>query len=152
GESLGGALALRLAAQRPDLVDGLILSAPAIKHRHQIPLTTIADGFRVLANPFHKVDMKGYLENYFSEDPAIGKEEVSDPLVRKNLNLGEIISSCHLLGSSAACISAIPADMPVLMLQGKKDRMVKLSSVKLLQTRLKTQKQTVAWFPERGHI
>ena len=34
GESMGGALAIRLAATRPDLVDGVILSGPALKLEH----------------------------------------------------------------------------------------------------------------------
>jgi acylglycerol lipase len=152
GESLGATLALRLAARHPDLVDGLILSSPAIRHCHQIPLKTIADGVRVFANPCHKVDLSDYIKHYFSENPAIAAEQIADPLVRKNLNLAEIVSSCRVMNSSADAISTIPSDMPVLVLQGKKDRMVKLQSVDMLEKRLQSNKRTVCWFPQRGHI
>jgi acylglycerol lipase len=152
GESLGGAMAVRIAGSHSDLVDGLILSAPALKHYHQIPLSTLADGVFILANPAHKVNISGYIKHYFSDDPAITKEAIADPLIRKHLNVAEIVSSCRIMGSSAEFIKSIPADMPILVIQGEKDRMVKPESVLLLQRDLKTKKQTVCWLPERGHI
>ncbi len=152
GESLGGTMAVRLAAQHPELVDGLILSAPALRHYHRIPLATLADLCKVVVNPAHKVDISAYLKHYFSDDPEVSAEGIADPLIRKNLNVREIVSSCNEMDGSADFISAIPADMPVLILQGEKDQMVKLESVGLLESKLRTKNQTVCWFPERGHI
>src|SRR5262249_40136333 len=146
GESLGGAMAVRLAGQHSELVDGLILSAPALRHYHPMPLSTLADGLKLFVNPAHRLNISAYIKNYFSEDPEISAEGISDPLIRKNLNLAEIMSSCSIMGGASDFIAAIPEDMPVLVLQGEKDRMVKLSSVELLQNNLKTKKKTICLF------
>src|SRR5262249_48495567 len=42
GESLGGSMAIRLAAKNPGLVDGLVLASPAIKLH--VSLKTLFDG------------------------------------------------------------------------------------------------------------
>lgn len=152
GESLGGSLAIKLAASHADLIDGLILSAPAVRHQHHVPLRTIADATLVLTNPSHRVDVSGFIRNYYSEDPAISEEELNDPLTRTNMSLGELLASCRVISSAADRIGEIPADMPVLIMQGKKDRMLKLSSIDELEHKLKSTNQTVRWFPERGHI
>lgn len=152
GESLGASLAIKMAAKHPDIIDGLILSAPAVRHQHHVPLRTIADATRVLTNPTYKVDVSGFIRYYYSEDPAVNTEELNDPLIRKNMSLGELLASCRVISSAAYCIDQIPANMPILIMQGKKDRMVKLSSVDELEHKLKSTNQTVRWFPERGHI
>jgi acylglycerol lipase len=152
GESLGGSLAIRLAAKRADLFDGLILSAPALKHSHRVQWKTVAHTAWALAVPAHPINVSPYIENYYSEDPSICREETSDPLIRRNLRIGELVSSCRLIASTADCIADIPGDMPVLIMQGKNDMMVKASSLTVLKERLRTTRTTIRVFPNRGHI
>lgn len=152
GESLGGTVALRIAASNPDLIDGLILSAPAVRHHHRVGLRTIAQVARLAVNPRRKIDVSNYIGNYFSEDETISREGLSDPLVRKQLTIGELVSSCRFMANAAHSIERIPVDMPVLVMQGREDQMVKASSVKLLESKLRSTKRTVCWFENRGHI
>jgi esterase/lipase len=42
--------------------------------------------------------------------------------------------------------------MPVLVIQGSKDRMVCSNAVMLLLQKMHSQDQTVRWFSDRGHL
>lgn len=152
GESLGGTVAVRVAARHSELVDGLVLSAPALRYHQHLGIGTVGKVALLATNPTRKIDLSNYINTYFSNEERVTKEALADPLMRKRLGIGELISSCRFMSGSAQCISEIPVDMPVLMMQGKQDRMVKAESIELLEKKLKSSKRTVRWFPERGHI
>jgi alpha-beta hydrolase superfamily lysophospholipase len=152
GESLGGTIALRVAARHPDIVDGLILSAPALKHRHHLQWKTIADAAIALADPAHEVDVSPYIKNYYSDNPSICSEEINDPLVRKNLPLTDIMASCRMIADTAALCDAIPPDMPILVMQGQNDRMIKKQSISMLEHHLRSHHASVRVLPNHGHI
>lgn len=152
GESLGGALAVRFAARNAELVDGLILSAPALRHCHCVPIKTFADSLFVLTNPAHRIDVSPYYKNYFSEDERIGAETLADPLVRKRLSVSELLSTRNVIASSRRCVKQIPRDMPVLLLHDTKDRMVKLSGIDFLKRGLSADQTQVYTTGTHGHI
>ncbi|HEY9791644.1 MAG TPA: alpha/beta fold hydrolase [Candidatus Obscuribacterales bacterium] len=152
GESLGGSIAIRLAATHPDLVDGLILCAPAIKIYHSVHRQTLTDAAIALAKHDHELDMSEFIKNDYSDDAAITEEEMHDPLVRKQLGMDEVLSTCEVIATTERYIKKIAANVPVLVLQGQKDQMVKPVGVKLLISHLKTQNKSVRVFPDRGHI
>lgn len=150
GESLGGSMAIRLAAKHPELIDGLILCSPAIKMYH--PAKTFVDATLSLANHSHELDVSDFVKKNFSEDSQITEEGISDPLMRRHLSMVDLMESCRFIGGTRHYISKIPSGMPVLVLQGAKDRIVKPSGVTVLETSLKTTDTTVALLPLRGHI
>lgn len=151
GESLGGTAAIRLAAHHPELVDGMILSAPALRYRSHFGLRGVVQIAMLATNPARRIDTTHYVQ-YFSNDQRIKQEELSDPLRKKRMGLGELIASCLFMSNSVGCIDAIPVDMPVLIMQGSEDQMVKTDSIKLLERRLKSDNRTICWLPRHGHI
>jgi alpha-beta hydrolase superfamily lysophospholipase len=152
GESLGGSIAIRLAATHPDLVDGLILCAPAIKIYHSVHRQTLTDAAIALAKHGHELDLSEFIKYDYSDDSAITDEEMHDPLVRTRLGMDEVLSTCEVIATTQKYIKKIAADMPVLVLQGQKDQMVKPTGVKLLISHFKTKNTSVRVFPDRGHI
>lgn len=152
GESLGGALALRLASRNPNLYDGMILAAPAIRHRYHISLRSAADTAMALVMPRHEIDFSPYIRNYFSDEPAIVSEQMDDPLVRKTLRLGEILSSCRLIAGTTDSIRRLPPNLPLLIIQGQNDLMIGRRSLSLLQENLPGNRTKVQMFHDRGHI
>lgn len=152
GESLGGSLAIKLAAQHPELFDGLILAAPAIKHRYHFSFKSAVDTAVALAVPGHQIDFCPYIRNYFSDEPAIADEEMNDPLVRKTLRLSEIMSSCHLIATTAERVRTLSPDLPLLIIQGQKDLMIGRNSISVLQQNLPGNETSIRIFPQRGHI
>jgi acylglycerol lipase len=151
GESLGGTAALRLAAHHPELVDGMILSAPALRYRSHFGVRGVVQIAMLATNPTRRIDTTPYVQ-YFSNDERIQEEELTDPLRKKRMGLGELISSCRFMSNSIGCVDDVPVDMPVLIMQGSDDKMVKPDSIALLEKKLKSEHRTVRWFPKHGHI
>ena len=153
GESLGGAMMIRLSATNPELVDGLILSAPAIKHHTPfLDPYLVADAGLVLTNPRKQLDLTPFFRRFCSDDPRIVEETQNDPLVRRHLSAYELMQSSQTVRKTVSYIDKIPKNTPVLVIQGSADRCVKANAVMVLLSRLRSTDQTVKWFAERGHI
>ena len=152
GESLGGSMVIRLAAQRGELVDGIILSAPAIKRHSFIDPYLLSNAGLMMANPLMQLDLLPFVRKYASDDPVIVEELVNDPLMRKHMNACELLKSNLAVRKTASFISKIKPTTPVLVIQGSADRCVKANAVVLLLSQLRSQDQTVKWFHQRGHI
>lgn len=152
GESLGGALTIRLASRDPNLVDGVILSAPAIKRHSFIDPCLVASAGLFLANPRAQLDLMPFVRRYSSDDPRVVAEKECDPLLRRHLSAYELLLASKTVRKTASYVENIPSTMPVLVLQGGGDRCLKAQAVMLLLSKLHSRDQTVKWFAERGHI
>jgi alpha-beta hydrolase superfamily lysophospholipase len=149
GESLGGAMTIRLAAANPEWFDGLILSAPALRLSHHVPVQTLLSSLCVLVEPKHKINLSPYLQR--DERGGTG-DACSDALVRSRLSLSELRSSFHFIDATDRFVSEIPSTMPVLVMQGTEDHVLNMGGLKLLEKRLVSTDRTVQIFPHRGHI
>ncbi len=150
GESLGGSMGIRLAAKHPNLIDGLILCSPAIKLTCSPKV--FAGATLSLLHRGHEYDVSSCMKKNFSEDADITEEGITDPLIRRKLKVGDLLESCHFIAGTRHYISQIPKSMPILILQGKKDKIVKPSGAKILDQDLKATDKTVQLLPSRGHI
>lgn len=152
GESMGAHLAMRLAAMHPELVDGLLLSASSTKvHFPPIPLF-VKDLSLWAVHPHRQINLEPYIRNGISDDDRIADERISDPLSRNSLNTYQLMKFGWMCRRTIDIVSAIPANMPVLILQGKKDKLYKATGVDLLMANLRTTDKKVQWFPKAGHI
>jgi acylglycerol lipase len=152
GESLGGSMAIRLAAEHKEMVDGIVLSSPAIKRHTFIDPYSVADCGIVVASPRHQFDLMPFMRHYSSDDPEIVDELINDPLTRKHLSAYELLKSDNAVRKTVSYIPQISPETPVLVIQGSADRCVKANAVVLLLAHLRSVDQTVKWFAERGHI
>ncbi|HEY9784405.1 MAG TPA: alpha/beta fold hydrolase [Candidatus Obscuribacterales bacterium] len=152
GESLGADMVLYSVTQRPHLVDGMILSSPAIKRRLNLVPRVAKDAAFVMQNPFKKLDLAPYIKMFASEDPRIVNEALSDPLVRKKLSVWDLLKTSQTIRPTLKYADQIPPDMPVLIIQGDKDRMLKSNAVVQLLEHLNSSDQTVRWFKGKGHL
>lgn len=152
GESLGGDMVLYCAGQRPRAIDGIVLSSPAIKRRFNMVPRVFWDAGLVSHNLFRQVNLVPYMKKFASEDPRIVDEAVHDPLVRKKLTTWELFKTVRTIRASLHYADHVPADMPVLVIQGDKDRMLKSNAVCDLLKHLNSKDRTVRWFKDRGHL
>lgn len=152
GESMGGCFAIRLAAQHPELVDGLVVSGPGILlERHYLRL--IPAGALNILGPRHKqVDFSGQIKSFFSEDPKIAKDILADPLVRTKFDVQELLQNKQMARSTRLQINRVSKDVPVLVLQGCADRMVDPDCVGVLKRYLRTKDLTTVIFQGKGHV
>ncbi len=152
GESLGADMVLYSASERPKLINGIVLSSPAIKRRFNLVPRVMRDVCLIAHNPFRQVDLVPYMKKFASEDQRIIDEAVNDRLVRKKLTTWELFKTIHTMRPSLHYADKVPANMPVLVIQGDQDRMLKSNAVCDLLKHLSTQDQTVRWFKDRGHL
>ncbi len=151
GESLGASLSIRVAATRPGSVDGLVLSSPAVKHRY-LPLKRAVMDARGILTPHRQIDLTPYIEQCASEDPKIIEGMMQDPLVRKHLNSLEVLKTMAMAQSTLKYAKAVEPGVPVLIIQGDADRLLKSNAVVALLGRLRCKDETVRWFHARGHV
>ncbi|MBZ0187917.1 MAG: lysophospholipase, partial [Candidatus Obscuribacterales bacterium] len=152
GESLGAGMALRLASDMPDSVDGIVLSSPAIKGRLFISARVVLDTMVVMCYPKREVDLKPYIRQLASESPEVSDSAVTDPLVRKRLTVWDLFRTARLIRGNIKHARTVPATMPVLIIQGDRDRMINSNGVAVLIENLKCTDQTVKWLPGKGHL
>jgi acylglycerol lipase len=150
GESLGATLTLHAAADLPQDVNGLILSSPAVKI-HSLVKSKL-ECAPVLANPVKQMDIKRYIKKFASEDDRVAEGALNDPLVRKRLSAIDLYRTITTCRPALDYAKKISANIPVLIIQGSSDRMVKSEAVIKLLAEMKSNDQTVRWFRDRGHL
>lgn len=152
GESLGAGMTLHLASDMPQSIDGIVLSSPAIKRRNYIEPRMFMDLTAVMLSPSKTVNVSPYIKRFASEDPQIVETTLQDPLVRKKMKVTDLLKTSLLIRGNIRFASKIPAEMPVLIIQGDNDRMLNANGVVSLIAQLKSRDQTVRWFPGKGHL
>lgn len=152
GESLGANLALWLASTFPDYLDGVIISSTCVKRRLDICSTFFVDLLKAIAKPDRQVPIAPYARRFLSEDPRILAAYLGDPLNRKTMSIYESFQSLHAVRSTLWFIDQIPANMPVLVIEGTKDRMFDPKQITPLLSKLKLNDQKVFWLKGKGHI
>lgn len=152
GESMGTHLVLRLAAEHPNLVDGLVLSAPAVRRHTMIDPYLFINAGLVMANPRVQIDLMPFVRRYASDDPRVIEEMEQDPLLRRRMNVAELLKATTAIRKTMSYVPKVPADMPVLVIQGGNDRVLHADAVIRLLSKLNAKDETVKWFASRGHI
>lgn len=152
GESMGADMAIRVASLRPELADGLVLAAPAIRAHSFIDSNAVKVLPLMMANFKQQLNLMPYVRKYASQDPKVVKELNRDLLLRRHMSGEELVASLRCINGTLAYVPNLSADKPVLVLQSKDDKCVRADAIILLMSRLKSQDQQVRWFEERGHI
>jgi alpha-beta hydrolase superfamily lysophospholipase len=155
GESMGTSLCIKLAADHPDLVDGLILSGPTVKVHPLMffhPSNIMAGAIAIFIDPKFNVKMTGFVKNLVSNDPNIIKEMLDDPLCRKNLTVAELLNAGKFAGSTLSNAKRIKEDEHILVIQDSQDLCMVPHAVTSLSKRIHSSDQTIRWFHAHGHL
>ncbi|MBY0546443.1 MAG: lysophospholipase [Candidatus Obscuribacterales bacterium] len=123
GESMGGAIALRVTAMHPELVDGLISSVPAAE-RYGQGKSTMKVGFKLLTSPNKEMNVSDMVVNQSTQKAELREEWSKDPLARFMLTPKELVQFQQFMVANEHSAKNI-TKTPVLMVQGTSDRLVK---------------------------
>jgi len=146
-------MVLHAASDNPDVINGIVLSSPAIKKRFAyFTRTTVTDVISYMANPNHQLDLTPYIKSFASEDPKIVEGAIADPLTRKRLSVPDLVKTFRAIKPNLKYAERIPSTMPVLIIQGDNDRMLRTNAVAQLLAHMRSTDQTVKWFRGRGHL
>ncbi len=149
GESMGGAIALEVAAENPTLIDGLISAVPAAER-----FKTGKTDFKVfmhLLTGNRKVNVAKSVVNQATQDPALRKEWTGDPLDRINISAKELMQFQAFMNDNHERAKKIDR-MPVLIVQGGKDKLVKAEGTKELFDELVTKDKKMAMVNGAEHL
>lgn len=133
GHSMGGAVAARLAATRPQSLAGLILSAAAVRvHDHLFPLLRRLSALGSFLFPGVRLVRMG--SRHLSRDPAVVADFERDPLVfhgRFTVRIGaEVLRAAWQVEQEAERLTT-----PLLILHGDDDAVVDIEGSRLLHSR-----------------
>lgn len=125
GESMGGSLALQVAAQDEHSLDGLICSVPA-KERHGARKTNRKVAFSALKGFNRPTDVGSRIVKQITESEELRAELEADPDARMDYSPKEMLQFKRFMGKTDKRAAQIK-NIPVLFLQGGSDRLVKVS-------------------------
>jgi alpha-beta hydrolase superfamily lysophospholipase len=129
GESMGGAVVLTaIASSNPPVADGVILVAPAVWSRGDMPLTYRAALFlgahllpgMILSNNAAKSVVKIVPSDNVPMMIALGK----DPLFQKKTRVDTLFGLVNLMGEARSAPDRIKAATPILFLYGANDQII----------------------------
>lgn len=149
GESMGGAIALEVASENPSLMSGLISAVPAAERVKS--KRTDMKVFLHLLTGNRKVNVEKSVVNRATADPALREEWAEDPLGKMNLSASELVQFQAFMNENHERAKKIDR-LPVLIVQGGKDKLVKAEGTKELFEELATQDKIMALVNGAEHL
>jgi alpha-beta hydrolase superfamily lysophospholipase len=123
GESMGGAIALRIGAVAPDLVDAVVSSVPAGR-RFAAGKTDLSVAYHWLTNKHKQFDIGTRIVDRATKKPSLRAEWADDPETRLKLSASELLKFNHFMSENVKYMHFI-TKTPVLIYQGYSDKLVK---------------------------
>lgn len=154
GESLGCTFCVKLAAEHPELIEAIALSAPAVKVNKDMYAGhgQIKQGVKAVLNPNHELDLKPFFADLCSNRTEVQKEMMDDPLILKKLKLGALISTDKFVEKTADFGKKTSPKLGVMILQGSADGCVSPKHVTDLMNAMPSADQTLNWRGDFGHL
>ncbi len=150
GESMGGALALRVAAKNPELIDGVVCSVPA-GQRYRETGTKLKVAFNLVSNKNKELNIGKGVVNRSTSDQQERMRWSDDPNSRLNLSAKELLNFEQFMRQNAEYARKITKS-PVIVFQGNQDRLVKREGTYDLFEAVGTQDKTLVLLGDREHL
>lgn len=123
GESMGGAIALRAAAELGGSINGVISSVPSAE-RFQERKMSAKVAFHFLKGANKPFDIGSQVAEQASSDDVFKSRWENDPKAKMDMTPKELINFAVFMRRTKAHAAKID-DVPVMIVQGLKDRLVK---------------------------
>ena len=150
GESMGGALALRVVAEKPEIVDGLICSVPS-GDRYESLGTKLKIGADFLTDKVKPVAIGANVVNRATSSESLRKGWTNDPSSRLNLSAEELLNFQRFMNENSRVAKQIK-DKPVILFQGHNDKLVKETGTLDLFDALGTPDKTMVLIGNTEHL
>jgi len=141
GHSMGGLIAVCYALQYQSDLDGLIISAPAIKAGESITGATIVMA-KVLSAISPKMGVQQLPSDTLSHDKAVVEAYDNDPLVYRGKVTARL--GAEMLSLMSKVEVQLPSiTLPMLILQGSDDRLVNQAGARILYEKAGSKDKTL---------
>lgn len=154
GESLGCTFCIRLAGEYPSLVNGVVLSAPAVRVNPKMYASEsdIAAGLKALISNHHLVNLNAFFHDLVSPRPEVVQEMIEDPFIVKALSFHDLISTDAFVDKTAGWASTTASNLPMLVIQGSNDKCVVPKHLTDMMMNMKSNDMRIAWKGTYGHL
>ncbi len=154
GESLGCTFCVHLAAEHPELISGVVLSAPAVQLNKDMYAGSgqVVQGLKAAVTPHHELDLTSFFTELCSRRDDVQKEMADDPLVVKKLSLEALFATDAFCAKTAEFGKTTDPSLAVLILQGSADGCVAPKHVTELMNAMKSDDQCLNWCGNFGHL
>lgn len=150
GESMGGAIALREASLFPELVSGLISCVPA-GDRFRSTSTDLKVAAKFFLGPNRKFKIGEQIIEQATENPDLRKAWAEDPLARMKLSPKELVQFNMFCNGNKKAAENVKT-IPVLILQGKCDNLIKPESTYEIFDKLATTDKQLLVVENQEHL
>lgn len=150
GESMGGALALQLAAKYPDNVKALISAVPSAK-RFKSTSTSLMVGLKLLENKKKPIEIGKKVIEQSTGDERVRMCWLNDPGARLKLSAEELVRFQEFMNQTERHARDIK-QMPVIIFQGFKDHLVKPEGTIALYGALATPHKDLVLVGDAEHL
>ncbi len=149
GHSMGGLVAILTALEHQDLIDGLVLSSPALGVA--VPLPAVKKvAATLMARLFPRLGIKNELNpQNVSRDPQIVKKYIADPLVHDRVSTRWFIQFFKAIDK--AFDRAADIQLPILIQAAGEDRLVHTPAVEAFFEKLTTPDRNLKVFRDLYH-
>lgn len=150
GESMGGAIALRVTAMYPELIDGLISSVPA-GDRFKQGRSSWKVAIKYLKNKDKPFNVGESVIEQATQKPELREAWSKDPVARMNISPKELMQFQMFMNQNHKSAKLITAK-PVLIVQGCEDKLVKPEGTVELYNKLSTTDREIVLIPNAEHL
>ena len=149
GHSMGGLVAILVALDQQHLIDGLVLSSPALGVAMPLPaVKKIA--VTCLARLFPRLGIKNELDpQNVSRDPEIVNRYIADPLVHDRVSVNWFVQ--FLKAIEKAFDRAMDIQLPILVQAAGEDRLVSIRAVEAFFEKLTMPDRELKIFSDLYH-
>jgi len=150
GESMGGGIVLQAAAENADNLAGVIASAPAAQRfkRGKETLRVVLQMTRGLDS---HMDIAKDILPRATQNNELRQKWAGDPLARRFLSPRELISFQTFMSANAKRARSIRT-LPVLVIQGMRDQLVKPRATEKLFASIASTDKTLIKLDDREHL
>ena len=123
GESMGGAIVLRLGAMAPKSITGIICSVPS-GSRYEPAFTKVRVGLNYLKDKHDRLDISPYVVRHATSSKRLRRAWKTDRNSRLRLSPKELLEFRNFMKKNVEYARSIDK-LPVLIFQGDEDKLVK---------------------------
>ncbi|MBS1957737.1 MAG: alpha/beta fold hydrolase, partial [Cyanobacteria bacterium SZAS-4] len=150
GESMGGAIALRVVSESPEIVDGLICSVPS-GARHKSLGTALKVGTELFFDKTKPMAVGNSVVKQATGSSELQHQWLNDPASRLNLSAQELLEFNKFMGENLVAAKKI-SSKPVILFQGHDDKLVKESGTLELFDTLATPRKSIVILGNTEHL
>ncbi len=152
GESLGANVALVLATEKPELVDGVVLVSPYAHIKMFLSARMLLNLAQVTFAPTSKLNLSPYFRNRLSNREDRIEEHFRDPMSRDHQSINELRKSLNINHRGIANATDLPRECPVLMIVGEQDKLTSPKAAIKLFDKIPSEDKQLWLRKESAHV